>query len=46
MKKLIINGYEITYNPFWGKWDMWHDEIGYIGQYRRRSDAYIDAKKG
>lgn len=41
-----VNGYKIQYNPFWGKWQMWHEEIGFCGEYGTSGEAVEDAKKG
>jgi hypothetical protein len=43
---ITVNGYNIVYNGFWHKWQMSHDNIGFIGQYINLEDAIRDAENG
>lgn len=44
--KTNCNGYEIKYNSFWKKWQVWHSEIGFVAEYKKLKDAVLDCLKG
>jgi fructose-1,6-bisphosphatase len=46
MTKLIINGYTIKYNSFWGMYQVSHDEIGLCGEFLLLDDAIEYANNG
>lgn len=46
MKKSYINGYTVQFNDYSKTWQVWHDEMGFIGEYRRFEDAELDCIKG
>ena len=44
---LIVNGYGISFNPFWDEWQIDHDDIGAnIANFKNLFDAIEFAQKG
>ena len=42
----VVNGYQIKYNDFWGKWQVYHSEIGFCDQFDTRKTAIKYAERG
>ena len=45
-QNFIVNSYEISYNSFWKKWQVWHDEIGFCEDFLTKEEAIEYAEKG
>lgn len=44
--KEYINGYEITYNDFYGEFNVWHSEIGFCSEFNTIKEAREYCNKG
>jgi hypothetical protein len=44
---IIVNGYEIKFNGYWGKWQVSHDDIGAcIAEFWTYAEAREYCEKG
>jgi len=46
MEKTFVNGYLIQFNDYWKTYQVWHEEIGFVGEYKHFQDAELDCIKG
>jgi hypothetical protein len=42
----LVNGYNITFNDYWNKWNVCHEEIGFCGEFINIEDAVDYSKNG
>lgn len=46
LTKFVVNGYTISWNSYWGFWEVWHPEIGRCEDFRSKKEAILYAEKG